>query len=61
MPVKKFKTFEEAERDLWVFNPDKEYYEHVKRMFEFWDKLPRKKVIPGIQKLKTFEPRKYLD
>lgn len=61
MPVQKFKTFEEAERALWVLNPDEKYFERVKQMFEFWDKFPKKKVIRGIQKLKTFEPRKYIE
>ncbi len=56
MPVKKYKTFEEAEKDLWVINPDEDYY---KKAFEFIDsglKLLKSRKIPkGVFKYKTFE------
>jgi hypothetical protein len=35
MPVKKFKSFEEAERDLWVFEPDDRYYERLRGFYNF--------------------------
>lgn len=35
MPVKKFKSFEDAERDLWVFEPDDQYFERLRKFYEF--------------------------
>jgi hypothetical protein len=39
MPVQKFKTFEEAEKALWNFYPDEEYYARVAELWDFADKL----------------------
>ena len=35
MPVQKFKSFEEAERGLWVFEPDDRYIERLRRFYKF--------------------------
>lgn len=37
--IKKFKTFEEARRDLSVMNPDQAYYDRLKAFFNFTEKL----------------------
>jgi len=55
MPVKKYKTFEEAERDLWVLNPDEEYYKRLKSFLCFSLMINVKKFPRGIYKYKTFE------
>ncbi len=56
MPVKKYKTFEEAERDLWVLNPDEEYYKRALHFVSSGLKLAINRKIPhGIFKYKTFE------
>ncbi len=56
MPVKKYKTFEEAEKDLWIINPDEKYYEKVWKMFEFSTEILKNKNVPrGVFKYKTFE------
>ena len=34
MAIQKFKDFQEAERALWCFYPDEEYY---KRVVKLWD------------------------
>jgi hypothetical protein len=59
MPIKKFKTFEEASKDLWLMKTNKEYFEHLKDYFEFWSKLSTVKFKKGIVKFKNFnESRK---
>ncbi len=55
MPIKKFTSFESAAKDLWVFNPDKEYFDTVKNNFEFWSKLSNKKIKKGIQKFSSYD------
>jgi len=55
MPIKKFKTFEEAEMDLWCFEPDEAYFERIRKMFEVATKLHNKKYKPGLYKYKTFK------
>jgi hypothetical protein len=55
MPIKKYKTFEEAETDLWNLHPDKEWIKRTFRLFRllrFRKKIPVKK---GITKFKTIE------
>ena len=54
MAIKKFNSFQEASKDLWVIKPDKEYYEKLKQLFAFWNELYEKKCIKGIQKFKSY-------
>jgi len=59
MPIKKFRTFEEASKDLWVIETDKDYFEQLKDYFEFWSKLSQNKNKKGIKKFKDYnESRK---
>lgn len=53
--IKKFKTFEEARRDLWVMNPTPEYYKRVVNFYELASHFVKPKVQKGIFKFKTFE------
>lgn len=55
--IKKFKTFEEARRDLWVMNPDQAYYDCLRAFFNFTEKLIdyRTGYKPGVYKFKTIE------
>jgi len=53
MPVKKFKTFDEAERDLWCMEPDEAYYKRVIKLFDTTRKLYKPKLKPGLYKYKT--------
>ncbi len=55
MPIQKFKSFEEAERALWNFNPDKEYYESVRSFYKLFAKLSKFSYPKGVFKFKTFE------
>lgn len=35
MPVQKFRSFEDAEHDLWVFVPDDRYFERLRNFYKF--------------------------
>jgi hypothetical protein len=39
VPVRKFRTFQEAEEGLWNFHPDEKYYIGVRKLFRFAAKL----------------------
>ena len=55
MPVYKFKTFEEAEDALWNFHPDERYFERVKELWNFADRLCPIRYPRGIFKFRTIE------
>ncbi|MCX7737609.1 MAG: hypothetical protein N2319_12985 [Candidatus Kapabacteria bacterium] len=55
MPVKKFKTFEEAEKDLWCLKPDEEYYRRINKLFLLAKELYKSDYPKGVHKYKTFE------
>ena len=54
MPIKKYKSFEAASKDLWIYEPDENYYQKLKEIFEFWSKLSDNKREKGITKIKEF-------
>lgn len=54
MSIKKYSSFEEAAKDLWVFEPDDKYFQNLKANFEFWSKISKHKTKKGIQKFKDF-------
>jgi len=55
LSIKKFKTFEEAEKELWIKKPDEAYFKKIFTLFD--DRLYINVVNPpiGIFKYKTFE------
>ena len=53
--LKKFKTFEEAQRDLWEMHPSEEYYKRVINFYGLASHLVKRKVPKGVFKFKTFE------
>ena len=55
MLIKKYKTFEEAEKDLWVLEPDENYYKKLRKILNFDIIINVKKFPRGIYKYKTFE------
>lgn len=55
MVIKKYKSFEEASEDIWVLEPNVEYYKKLKEINHFWNKLNKNKVLKGIQKFKSYE------
>ena len=55
MPIYKYKTFEEAEKALWNFNPDEKYYEKLAELWEFANELNPINYPKGIFKFKSIE------
>ncbi len=55
MPFKKFRTFEEAEEELWNLNPDSEWIKRVFRLFKLMRFQKKGPVKRGIRKFKTIE------
>jgi hypothetical protein len=55
MPVKKFKSFQEATEDLWCLHPDQAYYNRVRRFYEFAAHFVKLNHPRGIFKFKSFE------
>ena len=55
MPIYKFKTFQEAEEALWNFNPDKNYFKSVRKLWEFAGILHKVRYPRGIFKFSTLE------
>lgn len=55
MALKKFSSFEEASKDLWIMNPNDVYYKNLKEHFEFWRKLSDKRIKKGLRKFKSYE------
>lgn len=53
--IKKFKTFEEASRDLWEMNPSEIYFKRVRNSYGLASLLVKHKIERGIFKFKTFE------
>lgn len=55
MPVQKFKRFEDAERALWNFKPDAQYYRKISEWFTFASKLRPPGHPRGVFKFRTPE------
>ena len=55
MPVFKYKTYEEAEKALWNFNPGEKYYDRVSELWDFANELSSISYPQGIFKFKSIE------
>jgi len=55
MPIHKYKTFEDAEKALWNFNPDEKYYEGVAELWKFANELNPISYPKGIFKFRSIE------
>lgn len=53
--IYKFKTFEEAQKALWEFEPDEKYYSQIKALFALAYKLYPLQCRRGIFVFKTIE------
>ena len=53
MPVYRFKSFEEAERAMWTFDPDAGYYERVRQLFDIAAHLSPLKCRRGVFKFRS--------
>ena len=55
MPVYKYKSFEEAQRALWNFAPDEEYYRTAGELWDMANRLVPPAFKRGIFKFRTIE------
>lgn len=55
MPVFKYKTYEEAEKALWNFEPDEAYFHRIVKLFEFAQKLNPVHYPHGVFKYRSIE------
>ena len=55
MPVQKFKTFEEAERALWNYNPDSDYYKKLREFYKLFSRLSKFSYPKGVFKFRSLE------
>ncbi|NIU02164.1 MAG: hypothetical protein GWN01_15050 [Nitrosopumilaceae archaeon] len=55
MSIYKFRTFEDAEKALWNFHPDEGYYERLRDLWDFADRLNPIEYPKGIFKFKTLQ------
>ncbi|MBW2109457.1 MAG: hypothetical protein JRI36_12455 [Deltaproteobacteria bacterium] len=46
--IQKFKTFEEADKALFCFTPDKSYYDRISQLWDFFDWICPRKYIRGV-------------
>ena len=55
MVVQKFKSFEEAEIALWVFNPNSEYFKKVRAFYKLFSKLSKFSYPKGVFKFRSLD------
>lgn len=55
MPIYKYRTFEEAEKALWNFQPDETYFTKVAELWNFANKLSPIIYPKGIFKFKNIK------
>ncbi len=61
MPVEKLKTFEAAERAVWCFKPDREYYRRVSAHFSLGSRLYKGVSVKGVHKYRSIAERNRLE
>lgn len=55
MPVEKFKSFDEAARALWDFNPGPDYYKKIARFYRLFSRLSSVRASHGLFKFHNLE------
>ncbi len=55
MPVYPFKSFDEAQKALWNFNPDDAYYRRVAQLFELAFRLSPPRCRRGVFPFRSIE------
>lgn len=57
MGITKFASLAAAEQALWVFQPDRNYFERVRGLFELAEYLISSNDEPGLRKYHSLEER----
>lgn len=55
MPIQKFKSFEDASKNLWNYAPDNEYYRRTANFYKLSCRLIRFSSAVGVYKFRSFE------
>jgi len=55
MGLQKFKSFSEAERALWCYNPDEKYFQQIRELFKLANRLCPPNFPRGIFKYRTMK------
>ncbi len=55
MPVYKYKSFEDAQKALWCFEPDADYYKQLSELWNTADKLKPVVCHRGVYKFKNID------
>ncbi len=55
MPVKKYFSFDEARRDLWVLHPDAKYYRKLREFYAFAFRFYKPHFPKGVFKFRNME------
>ena len=53
--IQRFKTFEEADKAAWCFDPDATYWQRVAELWKFADHLLRRRYPKGVFRYHTIE------
>lgn len=55
MGIQKFESFEDAERALWCFEPDEQYYKRVRELFALASRLNPPRFPQGVFRYESLE------
>lgn len=55
MSIQKFKSFEEAEKALWITNPDPAYFKRIRAFYKLFSKLSKFSYPKGVYKFHNLE------
>ena len=55
MAIQKFKTFSEAEKAIWNFSPDSDYYKNIRSFYRLFAKLSKFSYPKGVHKFRNLE------
>ncbi len=55
MPVQKFKSFDEASKALWNFNPGPDYYKKIARFYRLFTRISKASITHGVFKFHNLQ------
>jgi hypothetical protein len=55
MTLHKYRTFAQADEDLWNFNPDRDFFQEINELFTMSEMLNPPEYLKGVWKFKTLD------